>query len=76
MNKGATLYSRLSPDGNDVTLADFVSSHGRSAAARALGCTPPALSKAVGASREIYVVVQECGAAQAFEISRFPGRGT
>ncbi|WP_193217468.1 Cro/CI family transcriptional regulator [Pseudomonas putida] len=63
-------------NGKDVALADFIRAQGRSAAAKALGCTPPALSKAIGASREIYVVVQDCGAAQAFEISRFPGRGT
>ncbi|QXI50266.1 Cro/Cl family transcriptional regulator [Pseudomonas anuradhapurensis] len=59
-----------------MALADFVRAQGRSNAAKALGCTPPAISKAIGASREIYVVVQEGGTAQAFEISRFPGRGT
>lgn len=60
-------------EGRDMTLAEFVQLRGRSGAAKALGCTPPALSKAIGASREIYVVIQEDRTPQAIEVSRFPG---
>lgn len=57
-----------------IPLADFIESKGRKQAAIELGCTGPALSKAIASGRTIFVERAADGAASAKEISKFPGR--
>ena len=57
-----------------IPIAEFVELNGRKGAAVALGCTGPALSKAIAAGRTIFVEVAGDGAVSANEISKFPGR--
>ncbi|MDF3197576.1 Cro/CI family transcriptional regulator [Pseudomonas sp. 1912-s] len=57
-----------------VLLAEYVERAGRKKAALALGCTGPALSKAIAAGRTIFVEQAADGSVSATEISKFPGR--
>lgn len=59
---------------NRMTLAAFVSQHGQTEAARKLGTTQAAMSKAVRAGREIYVSLQPDGTYQAKEVRQFPSQ--
>lgn len=56
-----------------VPLAEYVEREGRIKAARALGCTGPALSKAIAAGRTIFVNIKEGGSVSATEVRKFPG---
>jgi hypothetical protein len=57
-----------------IPLAEYVELNGRKKAAKDLGCTGPALSKAIAAGRTIFVELAADGTASAKEISKFPGR--
>lgn len=57
-----------------IPLEDFIEREGRKQAAIHLGCTGPALSKAIAAGRTIFVDLAADGSASAKEISKFPGR--
>ncbi|WP_434701513.1 Cro/CI family transcriptional regulator [Pseudomonas sp. D1-36] len=57
-----------------IPLQDFIARKGRKLAASELGCTGPALSKAIAAGRNIFVELAADGMASAKEISKFPGR--
>lgn len=55
-----------------ITLAAFVSEVGQTAAANALGVSPPAISKALSRSRSIEVIKSDDGSVSAREIKPFP----
>ncbi|QXH69977.1 Cro/Cl family transcriptional regulator [Pseudomonas asgharzadehiana] len=57
-----------------MPLAEFIERVGRAKAAQALGCTGPALSKAIAMGRTIFVERTEDGRISATEVSKFPGR--
>lgn len=57
-----------------VPLAEYVEREGRSMAALSLGCTGPALSKAIASGRTIYVEIRNDRSVLATEISKFPCR--
>jgi hypothetical protein len=57
-----------------MTLAQYVTAHGRNAAADSLGCTPAALTKALKAGRIIFVEAAGHGRFVATETSPFPSR--
>lgn len=56
---------------NKIKLTDLVKQKGISHVAEKLGCSPPAISKAIKANREIYVTVSGENY-QAKEIKDFP----
>jgi len=56
-----------------VTLADFVALRGYSEAARHLGCSSPAIIKALSVGREIYVR-RKRGGFEAEEVRPFPSQ--
>lgn len=56
-----------------ITLSEFVKVNGRKDAAKSLGCTGPALLKAINEGRDIFVEILPWGSVLATEISRFPG---
>ncbi|QVE15712.1 Cro/CI family transcriptional regulator [Pseudomonas cichorii] len=58
-----------------VPLAEFVSTHGQSEAAKALGATQAAISKAARSGRHIFVQKKPCGAFEAVELRGFPSGG-
>lgn len=62
------------PPQTKMNLADFIAMTGRVVAARKIGCTGPALLKAMNAGRTIFVEVAENGAVTAIETKSFPGR--
>jgi len=64
----------MNPVSSGIPLEDFIERKGRKQAAIDLGCTGPALSKAIAAGRTIFVDLEEDGSASAKEISKFPGR--
>lgn len=57
-----------------LTLVEFIHVHGRKGAAKIIGCTPPALTKALGAGRTIFVELAADGSVDITEISKFPCR--
>lgn len=57
-----------------LTLVEFIQVHGRNGAARIIGCTAPALTKAMGADRTIFVELTADGSVDVTEISGFPSR--
>lgn len=69
--KSADRMARYSE--GQLTLAEFVKINGRGNAAKALGCTGPALSKAITQGRDIFVEILPWGSVLATEIARFPG---
>ena len=62
------------PVSSGIPLEDFIERKGRKQAAINLGCTGPALSKAIASGRTIFVDLAADGSASAKEISKFPGR--
>jgi len=60
------------PAMNQLTLDEFIARKGQSEAARLLGVTPPALSKAVRTGRAVFVTEHEDGSCSAEEIKSFP----
>ncbi|UEH06695.1 Cro/CI family transcriptional regulator [Pseudomonas sp. HN8-3] len=64
----------MTPISSSIPLEDFIKRRGRNRAAIDLGCTGPALSKAIAASRTIFVKVAADGSSSATEISKFPIR--
>lgn len=57
-----------------IPLEEFIQRKGRKKASIELDCTGPALSKAIGAGRAIFVEVAVDGTVSAKEISKFPSR--
>lgn len=62
------------PPQTKMDLADFIIRIGRVSAARMIGCTGPALLKALKAGRTISVEVADDGTIKATETKAFPGR--
>ena len=62
------------PVSSGIPLEEFIERKGRKQAAITLGCTGPALSKAIASGRTIFVELAADGSASAKEISKFPGR--
>ena len=60
---------------NTVPLAEFVVLHGQGEAAKALGTTQAAISKAVKTGRYIYVQKKTGGGFEAVELKGFPSGG-
>lgn len=58
-----------------IPLAEFVSVHGQSDAAKALGTTQAAISKAARSGRHIFVQEKPCGGFEAVELKGFPCSG-
>lgn len=59
---------------NQITLGEYVKAHGQVKAGEALGVTQIAISKALRAGREIFVVISEEGNVSAFENKAFPSK--
>ncbi len=59
---------------NQITLGEYVKEHGQVKAGVALGVTQIAISKALRAGREIFVVISEEGNVSAFENKAFPSK--
>ncbi|MEE9660787.1 Cro/CI family transcriptional regulator [Enterobacter cloacae complex sp. CARB60] len=59
---------------NKITLGEYVKEHGQVKAGEALGVTQIAISKALRAGREIFVVISEEGNVSAFENKAFPSK--
>ena len=59
---------------NQITLGEYVKEHGQVKAGEALGVTQIAISKALRAGREIFVVISEEGNFSAFENKAFPSK--
>lgn len=59
---------------SQITLEQYVKQHGQVKAGAALGVTQIAISKALRAGREIFVVIAEDGAISAFEHKSFPSK--
>lgn len=59
---------------NQVTLPELVAEKGQSAAAKALGVSAPAISKALSAERTIIVTVHPDGTCEAQEMRPFPSQ--
>lgn len=57
-----------------ITLGEYVKEHGQVKAGEALGVTQIAISKALRAGREIFVVISEEGNVSAFENKAFPSK--
>lgn len=57
-----------------VHLQDLVAEKGQVFVAKALGVSPPAISKAIRAQREILVTVHEDGSYEAQELRKFPSQ--
>lgn len=55
-------------------LSELVSAKGKSAVARALGVTAPAISKALSAGRDIRVTEHDDGTFSAEEVRAFPAQ--
>ncbi len=55
-------------------LSELVNAKGKSAVAKALGVTVPAISKALSAGRYIYVTEQDDGTFSAEEVRAFPAQ--
>lgn len=59
-----------------ITLASFVKEKGQAGAAKSLGVTQGAISKALRVGREILVTCKEDGACEAKELRSFPSQAT
>lgn len=59
---------------NQIPLADLVAEKGQTHVARALGVSPPAISKALSAERIILVTIHDNGAYEAQELRPFPAQ--
>ena len=59
---------------NQIPLGEYVKEHGQVKAGEALGVTQIAISKALRAGREIFVVISEEGNVSAFENKAFPSK--
>lgn len=59
---------------NQITLGDYVKEHGQVKVGEALGVTQIAISKALRAGREIFVVISEEGNVSAYENKAFPSK--
>ncbi len=59
---------------NRIHLFDYAAEHGQIKAAKALGITQGALSKALRAGREIIVTVHPDGSCEAHELRPFPSQ--
>jgi DNA-binding transcriptional LysR family regulator len=57
-----------------IPLHEFAAERGQSAAASALGVSPPAITKALNAGREIIVTVLPDGSCSAQELRPFPSQ--
>jgi hypothetical protein len=57
-----------------IHLSEFAELRGQTEAARLLGLTQGALSKALRVGREIYVVCHEDGSCEAHELKPFPSQ--
>ncbi|WP_313462518.1 Cro/CI family transcriptional regulator [Pseudomonas nitroreducens] len=57
------------------TLSDFVDRHGQEGAAKALGLSQAAISKALKARRVILIISSQDGGFEAAELKRFPSGG-
>lgn len=55
-----------------TTLAEYVGKVGQTQAAKNLGCTQPAIRKALEAKRTVFVSINTDGAAEAEELKPFP----
>lgn len=55
-------------------LSELVSAKGKSAVAKALGVTVPAISKALSTERDIYVTEHDNGTYSAEELKPFPSQ--
>ncbi|MFJ4056544.1 Cro/CI family transcriptional regulator [Pseudomonas sp. NPDC089743] len=58
-----------------VQLADFVGQHGQEQAAKKLGTSQAAISKAIRSGRQIVVRARFGGTLEAFELKAFPSNG-
>jgi len=59
---------------NKDPLPELVAEKGQVFVAKALGVSPPAISKAIRAQREILVTGREDGTYEALELRRFPSQ--
>ncbi|WP_256658191.1 MULTISPECIES: Cro/CI family transcriptional regulator [unclassified Pseudomonas] len=59
-----------------VQLADFVGQHGQEEAAKKLGTSQAAISKAIRSGRQIVVRSRAGGSLEAFELKAFPSSGS
>lgn len=57
-----------------LPLEEFIAKKGQSEAAKCLGVTPPALSKALTAARSIFVIEHDDGSFSAEELRPFPSQ--
>ncbi|VVO22863.1 Cro/CI family transcriptional regulator [Pseudomonas fluorescens] len=69
-----TAHSAIEAGHINITLAEFIEQKGRTNAAILIGCTGPALLKAVIAGRAISVELAEDGTVRATETKAFPAR--
>lgn len=58
-----------------IPLADFVGQHGQGAAAKKLGVSQAAISKAIRSGRHVLVWSHACGSLDAIELKPFPCGG-
>ncbi|HHT04597.1 MAG TPA: hypothetical protein GX005_09810 [Bacteroidales bacterium] len=59
---------------NRIRLSDYVKEHGQAKTAEALDLTQGALSKALRAGRDIYIVTCSDGSVAAEEVKAFPSQ--
>lgn len=57
-----------------IPLTEFAKEHGHTKAAQMLGCTQGAVSKAIRAGREVFVLCDEDGSVSAEELRPFPSQ--
>ncbi|MNZ86122.1 Cro [compost metagenome] len=57
-----------------IPLLELVAEKGQSAVAKALGVSPPAIAKAIGAERQIIITVHVDGTYEAHELRPFPSQ--
>ncbi|WP_448682615.1 Cro/CI family transcriptional regulator [Pseudomonas nicosulfuronedens] len=57
------------------TLSDFVERYGQEGAAKALGLSQAAISKALKTRRSILIITSQAGGFEAVELKRFPSGG-
>jgi hypothetical protein len=57
-----------------ITLPELVAEKGQSAAAKALGVSPPAIAKALSTDRKIIVTLRKDGTYEAHELRPFPSQ--
>lgn len=57
-----------------IPLLELVAEKGQAAVAKALGVSPPAITKALSSDRKIFITIHEDGSCEAQEIRPFPSQ--